>query len=180
MPTLNILPYFPRTLLVLCCDCHQMRQSDPAVVTALTHRPWSLSRLGNGTPRFPSLWKHPWMTLMDIALDWAHHHILWKLCGISAFLIQKNFVSAWVSDIQTLRFRGSFDNNGESFITILTSASLVPLQGLCPVLDPEGGGGGSLDSQQQRGERVLPGGVGSQLHHRQPCGRLWAPLLRTH
>ncbi|XP_003971984.1 glycerophosphodiester phosphodiesterase 1 [Takifugu rubripes] len=72
---------------------YRMRQSDPAVVTALTHRPWSLSRLGDGTPRFPSLWKHPWMTLMDIALDWAHHHILWKLCGTSAFLIQKNFVS---------------------------------------------------------------------------------------
>lgn len=72
----------------------------------------------------------------------------------------------------TPRCRGSFDNNDESFITIEMSASPVPLQGLCPVLDPEGGGGGSLDGQQQRGERVLPGGVESQLHHRQPCGRL--------
>ncbi|XP_008301473.1 glycerophosphodiester phosphodiesterase 1 [Stegastes partitus] len=74
---------------------YRMRQSDPEVVTALTHRPWSLSRLGDGTPRFPSLWKHHWMTLMDILLDWAHHHVLWKLCGISAFLIQKNFVSPY-------------------------------------------------------------------------------------
>lgn len=71
----------------------QMRQSNPDVVTALTHRPWSLSRFGDGAPRFSSLWKHHWMTLMDMALDWAHHHVLWKLCGISAFLIQKNFVS---------------------------------------------------------------------------------------
>ncbi|CAJ1053216.1 glycerophosphodiester phosphodiesterase 1 [Xyrichtys novacula] len=72
---------------------YRMRQSDPEVVTALTHRPWSLSRRGDGIPYFSSLWKHHWMTLMDIVLDWAHHHILWKLCGTSAFLIQKNFVS---------------------------------------------------------------------------------------
>ncbi|XP_041822702.1 glycerophosphodiester phosphodiesterase 1 isoform X2 [Chelmon rostratus] len=72
---------------------YRMRQSDPEVVTALTHRLWSLSRFGDGTPRFSSLWKHHWLTLMDIVLDWAHYHVLWKLCGISAFLIQKNFVS---------------------------------------------------------------------------------------
>ncbi|KAM9314507.1 glycerophosphodiester phosphodiesterase 1 [Pholidichthys leucotaenia] len=72
---------------------YKMRQSDPEVVTALTHRPWSLSLFGDGAPRFSSLWKHHWMTLLDILLDWAHHHVLWKLCGISAFLIQKNFVS---------------------------------------------------------------------------------------
>ncbi|XP_041838142.1 glycerophosphodiester phosphodiesterase 1 [Melanotaenia boesemani] len=72
---------------------YRMRQSDPEVVTALTHRPWSLSRFGDGAPRFLSSWKHYWMTLLDILLDWAHHHVLWKLCGISAFLIQKNFVS---------------------------------------------------------------------------------------
>ncbi|XP_030248879.1 glycerophosphodiester phosphodiesterase 1 isoform X1 [Sparus aurata] len=72
---------------------YRMRQSDPEVVTALTHRPWSLSRLGDGTPRFSSLWQHHWFALMDMVLDWAHHHILWKLCGTSAFLIQKNFVS---------------------------------------------------------------------------------------
>nr|XP_019940024.1 PREDICTED: glycerophosphodiester phosphodiesterase 1-like [Paralichthys olivaceus] len=72
---------------------YRMRQSDPEVVTALTHRPWSLSRLGDGSPRVSSLWKYRWMTLMDIGLDLAHHHVLWKLCGVSAFLIQKNFVS---------------------------------------------------------------------------------------
>uniref|UniRef100_A0A1A7XZB3 Glycerophosphodiester phosphodiesterase 1 n=1 Tax=Iconisemion striatum TaxID=60296 RepID=A0A1A7XZB3_9TELE len=72
---------------------YRMRQSDPEVVTALTHRPWSLSRLGDGVPRFSSAWKHHWMTLMDIMLDLAHHHVLWRLCGVSAFLIQKNFVS---------------------------------------------------------------------------------------
>ncbi|XP_020562104.1 glycerophosphodiester phosphodiesterase 1 isoform X1 [Oryzias latipes] len=72
---------------------YRMRQRDPEVVTALTHRPWSLSRLGDGTPRFSSPWKHYWMTLMDVLLDWAHHHVLWRFCGISAFLMQKNFVS---------------------------------------------------------------------------------------
>ncbi|KAF3687407.1 Glycerophosphodiester phosphodiesterase 1 [Channa argus] len=72
---------------------YRMRQIDPEVVTALSHRPWSLSRFGDGSPRFSSLWKHQWMTLMDFTLDLAHHHVLWKLCGISAFLIQKNFVS---------------------------------------------------------------------------------------
>ncbi|XP_029358083.1 glycerophosphodiester phosphodiesterase 1 isoform X2 [Echeneis naucrates] len=71
----------------------EMRQSDPEVVTALTHRPWHLSRFGDGAPRFSSPLKHHWMTLMDIVLDSALHHILWKLCGISALLIQKNFVS---------------------------------------------------------------------------------------
>lgn len=72
---------------------YRMRQSDPEVLTALTHRPWSMSRLGDGSLRFSSMWKHNWMTFMDIALDWAHHHVLWKLCGISAFLVQKSFVS---------------------------------------------------------------------------------------
>ncbi|XP_047221805.1 glycerophosphodiester phosphodiesterase 1 [Girardinichthys multiradiatus] len=72
---------------------YRMRQSDPEVLTALTHRQWSLSTLGDGTPRFSSVWKHHWMTVLDILLDWAHHLLLWKLCGVSAFLIQKNFVS---------------------------------------------------------------------------------------
>ncbi|XP_077461440.1 glycerophosphodiester phosphodiesterase 1 isoform X2 [Stigmatopora argus] len=71
----------------------KIRQTNQLVVTALTHRPWSLSRFGDGTPRYKSPWKHHWLTLMDIVLDWAHHHLLWKLCGISAFLVQKNFVS---------------------------------------------------------------------------------------
>ncbi|XP_053712057.1 glycerophosphodiester phosphodiesterase 1-like [Synchiropus splendidus] len=72
---------------------YRMRQTDREVVTALTHRPWSLSRFGDGSPRFSSAWKQYWMTLMDLVLDWAHHHWLWKLCGVSAFLVQKNFVS---------------------------------------------------------------------------------------
>ncbi|XP_034044137.1 glycerophosphodiester phosphodiesterase 1 [Thalassophryne amazonica] len=72
---------------------YRMRQIDPEVVTALTHRPWSISHYGDGVPRFSSRWKHFWTVLMDVVLDWAHHHVLWKLCGISAFLIQKNFVS---------------------------------------------------------------------------------------
>ncbi|CAL8355857.1 unnamed protein product [Boreogadus saida] len=72
---------------------YRMRQSDPDVVTALTHRPWSLSLYGDGVPRFTSPWKHKWMTLVDVLLDWAHHHFLWKLCGVSAFLVQKDFVS---------------------------------------------------------------------------------------
>ncbi|KAI1886557.1 hypothetical protein AGOR_G00197020 [Albula goreensis] len=72
---------------------YKMRQADPEVVTALTHRPWSLSRLGDGTPRYPSLWKQQWMQALDVLLDWAHHHLLWNLCGVSAFLVQKNFIS---------------------------------------------------------------------------------------
>ncbi|KAL4658135.1 glycerophosphodiester phosphodiesterase 1-like isoform X1 [Arapaima gigas] len=72
---------------------YKMRQADPEVVTALTHRPWSLSRFGDGTPRFQSPWKHHWMQLLDVLLDWAHHHLLWNLCGVSAFLVQKSFIS---------------------------------------------------------------------------------------
>ncbi|XP_062444082.1 glycerophosphodiester phosphodiesterase 1 isoform X2 [Rhea pennata] len=72
---------------------NQMRQADRNVVTALTHRPWHLSHLGNGTPRFDSFWKHYWYMMMDIVLDWSLHSFLWRLCGVSAFLIQKNFVS---------------------------------------------------------------------------------------
>lgn len=72
---------------------YRMRQTDREVVTALTHRPWSLSRFGDGSPRHPSRWTQGWMQLMDVVLDWAHHHWLWKLCGVSAFLVQKNFVS---------------------------------------------------------------------------------------
>ncbi|XP_010871050.3 glycerophosphodiester phosphodiesterase 1 isoform X2 [Esox lucius] len=72
---------------------YKMRQADPDVVTALTHRPWSLSQFGDGAPRFSSPWKHHWMRALDVILDWAHHHLLWKLCGVSAFLVQKNFIS---------------------------------------------------------------------------------------
>ncbi|XP_040430762.1 glycerophosphodiester phosphodiesterase 1 isoform X3 [Cygnus olor] len=72
---------------------NQMRQADRNVVTALTHRPWHLSHLGNGTPRFDSFWKHYLYMMMDVILDWSLHSFLWRLCGVSAFLIQKNFVS---------------------------------------------------------------------------------------
>ncbi|KAJ8346050.1 hypothetical protein SKAU_G00302430 [Synaphobranchus kaupii] len=72
---------------------YKMRQADADVATALTHRPWSLSRLGDGTPRFESPWKHQWMQALDVLLDWAHHHLLWNLCGVSAFLLQKSFIS---------------------------------------------------------------------------------------
>ncbi|XP_025938773.1 glycerophosphodiester phosphodiesterase 1 [Apteryx rowi] len=72
---------------------YKMRQADRNVVTALTHRPWHLSHLGNGTPRFNTFWKHYWYMMMDVILDWSLHSFLWRLCGVSAFLIQKNFVS---------------------------------------------------------------------------------------
>lgn len=71
----------------------QMRQADRNVVTALTHRPWHLSHFGDGTPRFNSSWKHYLYMMMDVILDWSLHNFLWRLCGVSAFLIQKNFVS---------------------------------------------------------------------------------------
>lgn len=71
----------------------QMRQTDPNVVTALTHRPWRLSRFSDGTPRTLSAWGELWTGVLDILLDWAHHHILWKLCGVSAILMHKDFIS---------------------------------------------------------------------------------------
>lgn len=82
----------PNQSCVCVCVC-QMRQSDPAVVTALTHRPWSLSHYGDGSRRCSSPWRHCWLALMDLVLDWMLHHLLWRLCGISAFLVQKDFVS---------------------------------------------------------------------------------------
>ncbi|XP_063270766.1 glycerophosphodiester phosphodiesterase 1 isoform X2 [Prinia subflava] len=72
---------------------YKMRQADRNVVTALTHRPWHLSHLGDGTPRFSSFWKHFLYMVMDVVLDWGLHCFLWRLCGVSAFLIQKNFIS---------------------------------------------------------------------------------------
>ncbi|POI31702.1 hypothetical protein CIB84_004547 [Bambusicola thoracicus] len=72
---------------------NQMRQADRNVVTALTYRPWQLSHFGDGTPRFSSFWKHYLYMLLDVVLDWSLHSFLWRLCGVSAFLIQKNFVS---------------------------------------------------------------------------------------
>ncbi|CAL8304605.1 unnamed protein product [Merluccius merluccius] len=70
-----------------------MRQADPHVVTALTHRPWSLSRHSDGTPRALSSWAQFWSEVLDVLLDWAHHHLLWDLCGVSAILIHKDFIS---------------------------------------------------------------------------------------
>lgn len=71
----------------------QMRQTDPGVVTGLKHRPWRLSRFGDGTPRTLSPWTHTWTAVLDVLLDWAHHHLLWRLCGVSALFVQKDFVS---------------------------------------------------------------------------------------
>lgn len=71
----------------------QMRQADQNVLTALIHRPWSLSHTGDGKPRFDTFWKQSTFVALDILLDWSMHNILWYLCGISAFLIQKDFVS---------------------------------------------------------------------------------------
>lgn len=70
-----------------------MRQTDEKVITALTHRPWSLSHTGDGKPPYSSFWKQSMFVVMDILLDWSMHNILWYLCGVSAFLMQKDFVS---------------------------------------------------------------------------------------
>ncbi|XP_017510220.1 glycerophosphodiester phosphodiesterase 1 isoform X2 [Manis javanica] len=72
---------------------YKMRQIDQNVVTALTHRPWSLSHTGDGKPRYDTFWKHSMFVVLDILLDWSMHNILWYLCGVSAFLMQKDFVS---------------------------------------------------------------------------------------
>ncbi|XP_009871024.1 PREDICTED: glycerophosphodiester phosphodiesterase 1, partial [Apaloderma vittatum] len=72
---------------------YKMRQADRNVVTALTHRPWHLSHSGDGTPYFSSFWKHYLYMMMDVILDWSLHSFLWRLCGVSAFLMQKNFIS---------------------------------------------------------------------------------------
>ncbi|XP_026208021.1 glycerophosphodiester phosphodiesterase 1-like isoform X2 [Anabas testudineus] len=72
---------------------YKMRQTDPNVVTALTHRPWRLSRFSNGTLRPLSTWGQLWTGALDVLLDWALHHILWKLCGVSAILMHKDFIS---------------------------------------------------------------------------------------
>ncbi|XP_069503248.1 glycerophosphodiester phosphodiesterase 1 [Ambystoma mexicanum] len=70
-----------------------MRKSDINVVTGLTHRPWSFSHFGDGKPRFNSAWKHYLYMSLDVVMDWSLHNILWNLCGISAFLMQKSFIS---------------------------------------------------------------------------------------
>lgn len=55
--------------------------------------PWRLSRISDGTPRTLSPWAQVWMAVLDVLLDWAHHHLLWRLCGMSALFVQKDFVS---------------------------------------------------------------------------------------
>lgn len=71
----------------------QMRQTDQNVVTALTHRPWILSHTGDGKPRYDNMWKLSTFVVLDILLDWSMHNVLWYLCGISAFLVQKDSIS---------------------------------------------------------------------------------------
>ncbi|XP_020375419.1 glycerophosphodiester phosphodiesterase 1 isoform X1 [Rhincodon typus] len=70
----------------------KMKQVDKNVATALTHRPWRLSFYGNGKPKFHD-YRQYWYMLLDIILDWSLHAFLWKFFGISAFLMQKNFIS---------------------------------------------------------------------------------------
>lgn len=71
----------------------QMRQTDPGVVTGLKRQPWRVSRSSDGTPRTLSPWAQLWTAVLDVLLDWALHHRLWRLCGVSALLVQKDFVS---------------------------------------------------------------------------------------
>ncbi|XP_053327288.1 glycerophosphodiester phosphodiesterase 1 [Spea bombifrons] len=82
---------------------YKMRQADQHVVTALTHRPWSLSHFGDGKKKFDSLLKHHWYMFLDVLLDWGLHNILWDLCGVSAFLMQKNYISQAYVDHWNLR-----------------------------------------------------------------------------
>lgn len=53
-------------------------------------------------------------------------------------------------------------------------------QGLCAVLGRARGGGGGLDCEHGRGERLLPEPAEDWLHHRQPAGRLWFSILIYH
>lgn len=76
-----------------CGLAPQMRQTDPDMVTALKHRPWRLSRFSDSTPRTLSSWAQMWAAVLDVLLDWAHHHLLWRLCGVSALFVQKDFIS---------------------------------------------------------------------------------------
>ncbi|KAJ6657569.1 hypothetical protein lerEdw1_002284 [Lerista edwardsae] len=72
---------------------YKMRKADRNIITALTHRPWSFSHLGDGTPRYKSAWRHYLAEVVDVVMDWAMHNFLWHLCGTSVFLMQKNFIS---------------------------------------------------------------------------------------
>ncbi|XP_029015665.1 glycerophosphodiester phosphodiesterase 1-like isoform X2 [Betta splendens] len=72
---------------------YKMRQTDPGVATALAHRPWRLSRFPDGTPRSACAWGRLWSRALDVLLDWAHHHVLWKLCGVSAVLMHRDYIS---------------------------------------------------------------------------------------
>uniref|UniRef100_H3B264 Glycerophosphodiester phosphodiesterase 1 n=1 Tax=Latimeria chalumnae TaxID=7897 RepID=H3B264_LATCH len=98
-PLYDFTYFFPKIFLFLiyCVFSFflflQVRQADTNIVTALTHRPWSLSHLGDNQTRFSTYWVHYWYVLMDIILDWTLHTILWDFCGISAFLMQKNYIS---------------------------------------------------------------------------------------
>uniref|UniRef100_A0A8C5REG4 Glycerophosphodiester phosphodiesterase 1 n=1 Tax=Laticauda laticaudata TaxID=8630 RepID=A0A8C5REG4_LATLA len=72
---------------------YKMKQADRNIITALTHRPWSFSHYGDGKPRYTVFWKHYLSMAFDVIMDWSMHNFLWHLCGISVFLMQKNYVS---------------------------------------------------------------------------------------
>ncbi|XP_055008713.1 glycerophosphodiester phosphodiesterase 1-like [Boleophthalmus pectinirostris] len=72
---------------------YKMRQTDPSVVTALSHQPWRLSQVGISTDQNRSRWGQIWSAILDVLLDWAHHHVLWRLCGTSAILVHKDSIS---------------------------------------------------------------------------------------
>ncbi|KAK7940377.1 hypothetical protein WMY93_003703 [Mugilogobius chulae] len=72
---------------------YKMRQTNPNVVTALSHQPWRLSQVENGVDQNGSKWGQISSAVLDVLLDWAHHHVLWRLCGISAILVHKDSIS---------------------------------------------------------------------------------------
>ncbi|KAK2097628.1 Glycerophosphocholine phosphodiesterase [Saguinus oedipus] len=95
---------------------YKMRQTDRNVITALTHRPWSLSHTGDGKPRYDALWKHFIFVIMDVLLDWSMHNILWYLVYLKKWTAKGIQVVGWT--VNTFDEKSYYESHlGCSYIT---------------------------------------------------------------
>ncbi|XP_012941373.1 glycerophosphodiester phosphodiesterase 1 [Aplysia californica] len=71
---------------------YALRQRDPTIVTAVTHRAHILTLLGDGTERNKELWKRLASPPADALLAWAHWAVCWYICGNCFFLCSKDSI----------------------------------------------------------------------------------------
>ncbi|KZC14714.1 PREDICTED: glycerophosphodiester phosphodiesterase 1 [Dufourea novaeangliae] len=89
---------------------YMLRRKEPRIVSSLAWWPYYFSRMsylafdGPGPVRFNNLFKHMAVGLFDHVYEWAFHHFVYYLTGVSVVLLHKDTINPYV--VQTWHNRG--------------------------------------------------------------------------